>query len=338
MTGTLTVVIPCFNGQDWILRTIDCTRAAIESSGWAGSDIIVVDDGSTDETPARLDERAATDPLLHVIHTPNQGRFLARRTGIEAAAADLVLLIDTRVLLEPDALAFLHRRIDDDDGPQVWNGHVEIDTRQNPYARFWQAITFVAWRRYLANPRPVSFGPEDFDHYPKGTGCFLAPRQRLLRAYEAFSSHYDDLRRVNDDTSLIRGLAEETPIHIDPRFACTYHARGSFRGFLVHSFYRGMHFVDGYLRPGNRFFVPLLAILALTPVGMAALALAPVVTLGAALIGLVMIVLVLVALRVPPRTSLWFGVLLTPFAAVYLAGIWRGVLTVVMTRRLRSSR
>lgn len=44
------------------------------------------------------------------------------------------------------------------------------------YARFWEAITFVAWRRYFANPRDMSYGIKDFDMYPKGTTCFFVPK------------------------------------------------------------------------------------------------------------------------------------------------------------------
>lgn len=337
MSNSLDIVIPVFNGAEWITKTIDRTTAALNASDWAGTDIIVVDDGSTDRTGPILDELARTRPELKVVHTPNQGRFLARKTGIEAAAADSILLVDTRVFLDESSLAFVHRRMAEDPDALIWNGHVEIDTSENSYARFWQAITFVAWRRYLADPRPVSFGPDDFDHYPKGTGCFLAPRAALIDAYRVFSSHYDDLRRVNDDTSLIRSLAEQSPIHIDPGFSCVYHARGDLKGFLTHAFYRGMHFVDGYLRPGNRFFLPLLGILGATPLGAAALALWPIATVLSGLAGLTAVALTLLVLGVPWRTVAWFVALLPAFTVVYAAGIWRGVALLVRTRRARGS-
>lgn len=330
--SSLTVVIPVYNGSEWILKTIDRARQAVDASGWAGSPILVVDDGSTDGTGAALDARAQVDPRLHVVHTTNQGRFLARRTGIEAAECDYVLLLDTRVLLNPGSLEFLTRAVQEPGGGQVWNGHVEIDTSRNRYARFWQAITFVAWRRYLANPRPVSFGLADFDHYPKGTGCFFAPRQLLLDSYAAFSSHYDDLRRVNDDTSLIRTLAAAAPIHIDPRFGCVYHARGNLKGFLTHAFFRGVHFVDGYLRPGTRFFVPLLLLLVATPLYVLVLVLRPLLAIGAAATGLVAVFVSCLILGVAPRTAAWFTILLPGFATVYLAGLWRGLALMLATR------
>ena len=334
--SSLTLVIPVYNGAGWILRTIDRAREAVDASGWAGSPVVVVDDGSTDGTGDLLDQRSAEDPRLCVIHTDNRGRFLARRTGIEAADSDYVLLLDTRVLLNRGALSFLHDRLRDPSAGRIWNGHVDIDTSKNRYARFWQAITFVAWRRYLANPRPVSFGPDDFDHYPKGTGCFLAPRQLLLDGYAEFSSHYDDLRRVNDDTSLIRSMAAKTPIHIDPRFGCVYHARGNFRGFLTHAFYRGMHFIDGYLRPGNRFFVPLVLVLAATPAALVLIALQPVLTLALGGLGLGLVLGVCLAVGVPPPTALWFTILLPPFVIVYVAGLWRGLALLITTKRTRA--
>ena len=42
---------------------------------------------------------------------------------------------------------------------------------------------------------------------------------------DAFHSRYDDLRHANDDTPLLRWIAEREPIHISPRFSCVYAPR-----------------------------------------------------------------------------------------------------------------
>jgi glycosyltransferase involved in cell wall biosynthesis len=335
-TPTLSVVLPIYNASEWAPRTIERVDAALRGTPWEHAQVVAVDDGSTDGTGEVLDRLAKTRPNLDVVHTENRGRLLARKTGLDAARGELVLLIDCRVFLDDGALRHVASTLETDTDEVVWNGHVVIDTSENPYARFWEAVTFVAWRRYLARPRPVHFGADDFDYYPKGTGCFIAPRELLLESYDVFSSLFDDPKLVNDDTSLLRHLASEHPIRLDPGFSCVYHARGSLKTFLEHGYFRGIHFVDGYLDPSTRYFKPLVAFLALTPVGVVAVVAAPKVTAAAGAVGLVITLLTALALRVRPRTALWFTLLAPVFAAVYGAGIWRGVWLMLRARGGRS--
>ncbi len=192
-----------------------------------------------------------------MLRQENRGRFLARKRGIEAAHGELVLLLDARVSLAPDALRFVGEQVAE--GRRVWNGHCMIDSSSGPYARFWDVLTRAAFPEYLSDPRPVAFGVEEYDRFPKGTGHFLAPREQLLEAIDGFSSHYDDLRFVSDDTHLLRSIAAIEPINLAPGFASTYHSRTSLWPFLRHSAHRGTTFVDSFGRPGSRFFGIVLA-------------------------------------------------------------------------------
>lgn len=332
---TLSVVLPAFNAEGWVAKTIEKVEAALRGTPWSDAQIVAVDDGSTDGTGAVLDRLAEVRTGMDVVHTENRGRLLARKTGIDATTGDFVLLIDCRVFLDKDALGHVFRSLEQDPSMTVWNGHVVIDTSENPYARFWEATTFVAWRRYLADPRPMTFTDEDFDYYPKGTGCFIAPRQLLLESYDAFTSMFDDPKLVNDDTSLLRYLAAQHPIRLDPGFSCVYHARGSLRTFLEHAFFRGVHFVDGYLHPGTRFFRPLLGFLLATPVGIVATIRAPRKTATALVAGMAMTYIAALSLKVKPRTAAWFTILEPAFALVYGAGIWRGLWLMARGRKIR---
>ncbi len=57
----------------------------------------------------------------------------------------------------------------------VWNGHVHVHA-DNALGDFWRLLAELAWRDYFDNPRTTSFGLSEFDRFPKGTTCFLAPR------------------------------------------------------------------------------------------------------------------------------------------------------------------
>ena len=331
MTPTLSVVIPVYDEPRWIGTTVADVVDAISSSPFGDPEIVIVDDGSAEETRQALAALEAPVPL-RVLRQDNAGRFAARRTGVEAARGEVVLLIDSRVSIRPGALAYVAARMEDRDDAPYWNAHVDIALAGNPYARFWNVLTEAAFADYFADPRPASFGLDDFDRFPKGTTCFLAPRADLLWAMDRFSSHYRDPRDANDDTILIRSLAERAPINISPGFSCLYRARESARGFLRHTHHRGVVFVDGHLRRGARFmpaivaFLPLSAALATLAVrrpraALAGAAAAP--ALGAA---------AGVALRRPPADIAALATLGPPWALAYGTGVWRGVLKAARAR------
>ena len=334
MSEALSVVIPVHDEAPHLAATLEALVRAVGESSF-DTEIVVVDDGSTDGS-ADVARSVLHDALpLTVVTQPNAGRLAARRAGVDRARSELVLLLDGRVRLRPQSLAFAHGRVAD--GETVWNGHVHVDVAGNPYGAFANVLVELAWREYFGDPRTVSYGVEDFDRYPKGTTCFLAPRQLLLRAMDRFESRYGDLRLANDDTPVLRWIAERERIHLSPSFACDYRPRATFGSFLRHSFHRGTVFLDGHGRPESRFFPAVLAFFP-TSAGLALLAarkpsLLPVLALAAAAgAG--------GAAHMAGRSSFEtasFAVLAPIYAAAHGAGMWRGLGLIAASRRLQST-
>ncbi|HEY0442979.1 MAG TPA: glycosyltransferase family A protein [Candidatus Limnocylindrales bacterium] len=99
----VTVVVPVFNPG----RDIDrCIQSLVEQSLPAAEyEAIFVDDGSTDDTPARLDALSAEHTNIRVIHIPNSGwPGKPRNIGIANAAGTYVQLVDQDDYLGPEAL------------------------------------------------------------------------------------------------------------------------------------------------------------------------------------------------------------------------------------------
>jgi glycosyltransferase involved in cell wall biosynthesis len=328
---SLSIVIPVYNEAEWIGRCVDDAVTAVGNSPFArDAELVIVDDGSDQATK---DAIRALAPAIRtrVLTQENRGRFAARAAGIEAARGDLVFLLDSRIFMEPDSLGFVAARLDGERLP-AWNGHVEIDVERNPFARFWRTITFAGWRDYLANPRTTSFGLEEYDRYPKGTGCFLAPRASLLSALGDFRSIYNDLRLASDDTLLIRSIAAEQPINISPGFACSYSFPRSLRRFLRHAFHRGTTFVDSFGRPGTRFFWVLVAFFPMSLLFAAVAVWRPRAALALIATGPFAAGAGVAALRRPPADVFAFSALIAPFALAYSAGLWRGGLMAARAR------
>jgi len=83
----VSVVIPAYNIGDFIARAIDSVLAQTLKP----HEIIVVDDGSTDHTPAQIKKYGAQ---LRYIHQPNAGPNAARNTGIRSATCEWIAFLD----------------------------------------------------------------------------------------------------------------------------------------------------------------------------------------------------------------------------------------------------
>jgi glycosyltransferase involved in cell wall biosynthesis len=261
---SLSIVVPVFNEASQLPATIEAMIAAVEGSGF-DAELVLVDDGSSDGSAdvARATVRGRLP--IRVLRQPNRGRFEARRAGLRAARGDYVLFVDGRVRLAPTALAFVRERVEE---RPVWNGHVHVEA-DSAFGLFWRLLAELAWRDYFDRPRTTSFGVDDFDRYPKGTTCFLAPRPLLAEAFDAFRSGSLDARWANDDTPILRDVAARRRIWISPKFACFYAPRTSLAAFFRHAIRRGAVFVDGHGTPASRFFP---AIVAFFPLSAALLA------------------------------------------------------------------
>jgi len=320
-TPSLSVVIPVFNEPEWIGRTIRDVALAIERSGFEKAELVVV--VADDRTRAALARLQAPLPM-RVLDEERPGRFAARQQGVEAATGELVLLLDARVSVAPDALRFVTDRIEGEHDLPIWSAHIDFNL-DSPYGRFWSVIIPLVWWRYYSEPRTTSFGLEEYDRFSKATTCFLAPRELLLQAKAEFSSYYADTRNASDDTGLIRLLAARQPINVSPHFACTYAAHEGYRAFMRNVFHRGKTFVDSYGRPGDRFFGLVLAYFPLSLIAAATVLRRPRLALRAAAAAPLPFAAVALALRRDRTTvvsAAWVG---PSWLLAMCVGLWYGL-------------
>lgn len=336
----ISVVIPTYNGERWLFETIEKISEAIEQAKVDKYEILIVNDGSTDGTVKTVkDIIEQTNIPIRLVSQENGGRFIARRTGTDNAKFPYLLFVDTRVFIGKNSLKYVLTQLSKDVSRNVWCSHVRVDKEGNIYARFWEAIAYVAWRKYFSNPRDISYGIKEFDDYPKGTTCFFIKKDVLKEANDWFVKNTKDLKTSNDDTLLIRHIAEKHSINVSPGFWCLYHARGSLSQYTKHVYHRGRVFVDGFLRnDGNRFFIPLIMFLFISVLLPILLIIKPILIVPIMLLGftawLLELVIILV-LRVPIKDGLSLFVLTPIFSIFYGAGIWRAFISIYLLRSIR---
>ena len=94
MPPSVSVVIPMYNEEAYVDRSVAAARAVLEPMGcdW---EIVIVDDASTDETARRAEAIAAADPRVRVIHNAVNRRLGGTlRAGFAAARKDLIFYTD----------------------------------------------------------------------------------------------------------------------------------------------------------------------------------------------------------------------------------------------------
>ena len=98
----LSVVAPVFNEEELVEEFVARAAAAVADFEY---ELVLVDDGSTDRTPALLDRLAGTDPRVRVIHlSRNFGHQAALTAGLEHAVGDVVAMIDADLQDPPELI------------------------------------------------------------------------------------------------------------------------------------------------------------------------------------------------------------------------------------------
>ncbi len=95
----ISVIVPAYNAQEHLKKCVD----SILAQSFADLELIIIDDGSTDETGSICDAYAASDPRVRVIHQENGGVSRARNAGLDAAEGELIAFADADDHLLPEA-------------------------------------------------------------------------------------------------------------------------------------------------------------------------------------------------------------------------------------------
>lgn len=95
------VIVPVYNSGDYLEK---CVRSILAQT-CDDFELILVDDGSTDQSPELCDRFSRQDARVHVIHQANGGHTRARNAGLAAARGEYAVFVDSDDFLEASLLA-----------------------------------------------------------------------------------------------------------------------------------------------------------------------------------------------------------------------------------------
>jgi cellulose synthase/poly-beta-1,6-N-acetylglucosamine synthase-like glycosyltransferase/peptidoglycan/xylan/chitin deacetylase (PgdA/CDA1 family) len=133
----VSVLIPCFNEEKVIVGSI----ARILASGWKQLEVIVLDDGSSDNTAAEVEKAYAGEPRVTLLRFPNGGKAAALNKGLAVAKGEVVVALDADTLFPSDTIGRLVRWFADPSVGAV-AGNALVGNRLNLITR-WQALEYV---------------------------------------------------------------------------------------------------------------------------------------------------------------------------------------------------
>lgn len=101
------IIIPVYNSEKYLSKCIN----TILNQSFDNYEIIIVEDGSTDNSGEIADQLSNNDSRIKVIHVENGGAGKARNIGIAAAKGEYILFIDSDDYIEKDSLLIIYKNI-----------------------------------------------------------------------------------------------------------------------------------------------------------------------------------------------------------------------------------
>ena len=111
MCEKISVIVPVYNVEQYLERCVD----SIINQTYTNLEIILVNDGSTDNSGKLCDELAKKDERIRVIHKENGGLSDARNRGIDESESDLVGFIDSDDYIDSDMYEVLLKNLNNTD-------------------------------------------------------------------------------------------------------------------------------------------------------------------------------------------------------------------------------
>ncbi len=133
----VSVIVPAFNEEKVIAKTI----AGLLASTYRNLEILVVDDGSADNTSGVVRDEFGSDQRVSLIRVPNGGKASALNVGLARAAGEVVVALDADTQFDADTIGRLVRWFSDPEIGAV-AGNAKVGNRINVITR-WQALEYV---------------------------------------------------------------------------------------------------------------------------------------------------------------------------------------------------
>jgi glycosyltransferase involved in cell wall biosynthesis len=184
----VSVVVPTFNRADMVGRALK----SIFDQSFADTEVVVVDDGSTDGTEGVVRELAAAHGgFVRYVRQENQGCASARNAGIELASGELIAFLDSDDTWVPNAVEEMVTTLRATGADFVYSPAIEVFEDGSEYVNL-----------PVAAGQPDGFALDHFMSCNVRNGTVLFRRDAIVEA-----GGYDETLRFNEDSDLLQRVS-----------------------------------------------------------------------------------------------------------------------------------
>lgn len=200
----VSIIIPIYNTEKYLSSCLD----SILNQSYQDLDIILIDDGSTDNSGKIADNYTKKDPRCRIFHQKNSGQSAARNLGLTKAKGEFISFIDADDKIKPDFIKnLLTPLLDSDASLSVCGMH---------YKRLRANSAEDVYIKYL-RPRHKSESLKAYILYLLAIdGRMYSSVNKLYRAEIAIKLHFDTKLNFAEDTKFVLEYLAKTKS--DPSF------------------------------------------------------------------------------------------------------------------------
>lgn len=200
----ISIIIPAYNAEKFIVKTIN----SIASQSYNNIEIIIINDGSSDNTEAKIKQLQSEDNRIKLFSQHNCGIAATRNKGIRLACGEFVVFVDSDDDLHPDFLSKMVQRQKQTKGEVIYSGFLKVMSkgcmpRLSDFREQNQLVGFLEQKSLVH------------------IGCFLISRSFLLD----HSLFFDESLRTGEDILFICSLFCHINAYAVPEYLYYYQYR-----------------------------------------------------------------------------------------------------------------
>lgn len=209
MPDTISVIIPVYNVEKYLPACLD----SLLSQSYRELEVLLIDDGSTDDSGRICDEYAKKDYRIRVIHQKNGGAANAKNTGLRAATGKYLTFLDSDDYLEPDAYKYMLNRMK--------------ETGADVVQCAFRLVYVDESRDVVMAKEPAVYGTRDYLlQYTKDWTCGLLWDKLYCRSlFDGIL--FEEGHKIDDEFFTYQGMMNAQKVLRDPKIIYNYRQRGS---------------------------------------------------------------------------------------------------------------
>ncbi|MDO5400306.1 MAG: glycosyltransferase [Eubacteriales bacterium] len=209
MRDVISVIVPVYNVAAYLPQALD----SILTQDYEKLEIILIDDGSRDDSGAICDRYAAGDPRVRVIHQKNGGAAAAKNAGLRAATGEFLSFVDSDDYLEPGVYGYMAALLKSEAADVVQFAHRDVYQNRREDRVLHTGRTQVDVRTYLKR-------------FPSDWTCALL-WNKLYRRSLFDGILFEEGHRIDDEFFTYQGIMNAKKILVDDKIIYNYRRRAS---------------------------------------------------------------------------------------------------------------